>query len=327
MKPAAKNGRIPYIDNVKGFGMLLVVLGHVMNSYSTDEMYDNNMFMDFVAVFYMKMFFFFSGFVFIFKNEMPLEFIKKSFVSLIWPCLVIWGGNVLTISLIRGMCGYGFLPDIPQKELIDFYWFCKCLFVCRIALFCICKLHNKINKWWTNEVLVSVAFIVLLYALSNYIEWWGARHMMQYYILGYAAKKYNLFTKFKENPMICLSFITIVGLSVLRYSTSMPLLVKLTSVTLPLPIMLFVYYVFKRYLNKEIWRLTEVGRQSLLVYLLHIAFLCIISTSMKIATDTSVFFHLWFWIPMFLILTELSLMAAKYIKANSFLCKIILLKK
>lgn len=72
--------------------MLLVVLGHTMHAYSSKEMYADNMFMDFVATFYMKMFFFFSGFIYIFRDTSIVGFIKKSFVSLIWPCLAIWGG-------------------------------------------------------------------------------------------------------------------------------------------------------------------------------------------------------------------------------------------
>ena len=64
----SKNTRLPYIDNIKGFGMILVVLGHVINAYSTEESYNSNLFMDFVSIFYMKMFFFFSGFVYLFNN-------------------------------------------------------------------------------------------------------------------------------------------------------------------------------------------------------------------------------------------------------------------
>lgn len=92
LESIAARQRLPYIDNVKGFGICLVVLGHVMNAFSTDEMYDNNLFMDFVSTFYMKMFFFFSGYVYLFRGGDISGFIKKSFISLIWPCLVIWGG-------------------------------------------------------------------------------------------------------------------------------------------------------------------------------------------------------------------------------------------
>ena len=89
----SKNTRLPYIDNIKGFGMILVVLGHVINAYSTEESYNSNLFMDFVSIFYMKMFFFFSGFVYLFKESKCSQFIIESFKTLIWPCLIIWGGQ------------------------------------------------------------------------------------------------------------------------------------------------------------------------------------------------------------------------------------------
>lgn len=87
----SKTTRLPYIDNIKGFGMILFVLGHVINAYSTEESYNSNLFMDFVSIFYMKMFFFFSGFVYLFKESKCSQFIIESFKTLIWPCLIIWG--------------------------------------------------------------------------------------------------------------------------------------------------------------------------------------------------------------------------------------------
>lgn len=229
--------------------------------------------------------------------------------------------------MIRFANNSSFLPDIPQKELINFYWFCKSLFVCRIALFSICKLNGKIQRWWTNEIFLSVVFIVMLYALSRYAELWGAKNMMQYYVLGYVVKKYNVLDRFKDKSMIIAASIAIVALAVLRYSMSMPILVKVTSVTLPLPIITFVYYVFKRYLDKEVWRLTAIGRQSLLIYLLHIALLGIVTTYLKFLIDISEYYHLWFWLLFFVVLTELSLVVSKAVKDTVILRKIILLKK
>ena len=55
--------RITYIDNVKCFGMLLVVLGHTYYEMAPLEEYNANIPMDFVPIFYMKMFFFYAGFV------------------------------------------------------------------------------------------------------------------------------------------------------------------------------------------------------------------------------------------------------------------------
>lgn len=237
------------------------------------------------------------------------------------------GGNVLIVCLIRGASGQGFFPSIPQKELINFYWFCKCLFICKIALFLFCKLSNKYSRWWANEVCLSIVFIILLFAISGYVELWGAKNAMQYYILGFAAKKYNVFSRFKPKYMMILSLAAIIGLGVLRYSVSLPQLIKLTSLLLPLPIMVFVYYTFKAWLNKKIGKLTEVGKHSLLVYLLHIAFLSILTTSMKLAMDISACYHLWFWLALFVVLMALSLWAAKFVNNTPILRRIILLKK
>lgn len=316
--------RMPYIDNVKGFGMLLVVLGHVIHAFSTKEMYANNLFMGFVALFYMKMFFFFSGYVYVFRNTSIMVFIKNTFTSLIWPCLVVYGGGKsLTFCIYQTFVNPNYTEAFfTVDELINFYWFCKSLFVCRIALFCFCKLNKKVKKWWSNELVLSILFIVSLYAMS--VELWHIKLMMVFYILGYAAT--SILSKVNENRVALLSFAGIVGLSAVKYAATDALAVKLGSMFLPLPIIVFVYYTFKKYLNRNVWMLTDIGKHSLLIYLLHIFLLKVTSAVLENITDTSTLYSIYFWMPFFVLLTVASLLAANIVANKAFLRKVVLLK-
>lgn len=235
------------------------------------------------------------------------------------------GGYLVGVSLLQGLSGGSFVPEFfSRDEVLNFYWFCKSLFVCRMALFCFCKLSNRFRSWWSNELLLSLLFVVILYVLS--FDLWNIKLMMLFYVAGYAAGKYGILSRFSEKGMALASFAGIVALSVVRYGAAQAMAVKLASMLLPVPILLFVYYSFRRYADREVWLLTEIGRYSLLIYLLHIAFLKVITAALQLCIDISVLYSLWVWIPAFVLLTLLSLWAAKAIYKSAVLSKIILLK-
>lgn len=322
----AHRQRMPYIDNVKGFGMLLVVLGHVIHAFSTKEMYANNLFMGFVALFYMKMFFFFSGYVYVFSDTSIMVFIRKTFTSLAWPCMVVYGGGkLLTFCITTFLKSQDDTTEFfTIDELINFYWFCKSLFVCRIALFCFCKLNKKEKKWWSNEIVLSILFIAGLYAMS--VELWHIKLMMVFYVLGYISNKYSVFSLLNKKRVTLLAVAGIVGLCIVKYAATVALAVKLASMFLPLPIIVFVYYTFKKYLNRKVWMLTAIGKHSLLIYLLHILILKVTNTVLENIMDISTLFNILFWIPFFVLLTAASLLTSNIVTNNAYFRKIVLLK-
>lgn len=77
MKETVK-GRVEYIDIFRGFGIVLMIMGHI---------YFGDKFDFYIHAFHMPMFFFVTGFFFRSKEIEIAEFIKKKFMTLLIPYL------------------------------------------------------------------------------------------------------------------------------------------------------------------------------------------------------------------------------------------------
>lgn len=121
-----KEKRITYVDIAKGFGMLLVVIGH---SNPPEIMYR------YIALFHMPFFFFISGFLYSEKATVK-DFVKRKFLHLYIP-LVFW--NLLFFLCKSIMLKYrlrqiaiGILKiilTIGRDDLLGATWFLGALFV------------------------------------------------------------------------------------------------------------------------------------------------------------------------------------------------------
>ncbi len=70
--------RLFYLDFLKGFAILLVILGHVIQ-YNINDPYNNIVFR-YIYAFHMPLFMFISGFV-SYKEKSKLKYIKKKGMS------------------------------------------------------------------------------------------------------------------------------------------------------------------------------------------------------------------------------------------------------
>lgn len=83
-------GRVSWIDNLRGFGIVMVILGHSTSPFHT-----------FIYAFHMPLFFIISGFLWsdtTLENNSFGQYSKKKLKSLIVPyfkiaavCLLVWG--------------------------------------------------------------------------------------------------------------------------------------------------------------------------------------------------------------------------------------------
>ena len=85
------NTRLYYLDNLKGFTILLVVLGHCIQ-YGMPSTYQDSILYQFIYSFHMALFFVISGFL-SYKKEFSLsKAIGKRAYRLLLPYF-IWGGQ------------------------------------------------------------------------------------------------------------------------------------------------------------------------------------------------------------------------------------------
>ena len=151
--------RLDFIDISKGIGIILVVIGHVMNISNYESI--------FISSFHMPMFFLISGYLFNSnKYDDFFTLVKHKFISLIIP-YIIYGfiGVLFQISAL-----------LLQKRSIDllsiFYglitgknitngplWFLLCLFLIEVIYYIIdSKVRNNFIKLVIIFLLVYVGF-------------------------------------------------------------------------------------------------------------------------------------------------------------------------
>lgn len=279
--------RIEYIDAMRGFTMLLVVMSHIsFISMKTDTYSYNSLF----ATFRMPLFFFVSGFV-LYKNQLRwtgryiAEFLKKKLqVQIIAPTLFL-----IVFMVVRG--------ETVHQVLIDYhklgYWFTYTLFEFFVLYILVQKVQDwlRIAGYWRDACMLLVAlalYFVTLYPFVHQI------HMDEgvMAILGFPTWNYFLF--FCIGTCVKKYFSTFERLLDTRYFTACLLVVfiifslpkgvavwkqTLTTIVLALSGISLVFAYFRRQQrlfssSGMLGRISQyVGRRTLDIYLIHYFFI------------------------------------------------------
>jgi len=158
------NSRLQYFDMAKGFGMMLIILGH--NPLPT-------IFRDWVYAFHVPLFFIISGY---FMKSRPIkETIFKATRQLLLPLLATHFICFLLLTLIFNNTGKYNGPDIylwitNQLLSLDVYslpsvWFLYALFIGKIA-------STILNKYCTDYsmIVAVILFFLSLYLSDSYLN-------------------------------------------------------------------------------------------------------------------------------------------------------------
>lgn len=175
--------RLLYIDNLKGFLILLVVLGHCIQC--TDADFDHNIVFRYIYSFHMPMFMAVSGFV-SYKPQMKWKMVERRFVQLIVP-FVAWAvlGAFIT-------CNWTHLYDVllcPDTGL----WFLWTLFFITFTLK-ICDIISRKAKVKLEYVAVVVVIAMMGTMVALRIKVFGFQFLAWYfpfYCVGYFGRKYE----------------------------------------------------------------------------------------------------------------------------------------
>jgi len=163
--------REEWIDNLKLFGIISVILGHISSPPQA-----------FIFTWHMPLFFILSGF-FIDVNQKPQQFIRKNSRRLLLPYLVftllaLFAGTFKRLLLDREPIDYfnefyNMYIWMDGASLINTYafvlWFLPALFFARLVVFSLCKYVNNIAGQF---VAISLLFVLsfsldLPFALDN----------------------------------------------------------------------------------------------------------------------------------------------------------------
>lgn len=147
--------RINYLDYIKGFAILLVILGHIY--------YYDNPIKIFIYSFHMPLFFIISGFL---SNNKSLDIkttICNKFKSLIIP-YIMFGCGIIFLKLIinNGITGEikSYILYFLTGTGMDALWFLPALFIIDI-IYCLLK-NSKLNT------LLKIPTIIVLFLVGLY---------------------------------------------------------------------------------------------------------------------------------------------------------------
>ncbi len=154
--------RIEWIDCVKGYGILLVLLAHtnIFNSLKFE-----------IYTFHMPLFFFLAGYVFSIKNYSGFKpFLIKKFKTLIVPYFC-FGGVILIYTLMTaGFTTYNFFDFMKHLLLQQRFltlWFIACLFFAEVIFYFILKLTKQDNR---KISIIIIGLAVMSYLYYRYIN-------------------------------------------------------------------------------------------------------------------------------------------------------------
>lgn len=153
--------RLEYIDAMRGFTMLLVVLGHVI-MYSYHESEETIVtFNQAIICFHMPLFFFISGFVFykatrVWNWETVCKFLSKKMMILIFPTLFF-------LIIYDLLFDYNIVDSFLSVTKYG-YWFTITLFEYFVFYSVLSFLVEKNNSKWIGITIWTFALIGSLFA-------------------------------------------------------------------------------------------------------------------------------------------------------------------
>ena len=179
--------RLYYIDNLKGFLIILVVLGHCIQNFMPN--YESNILFRFIYSFHMPLFIFVSGYV-SYKDHITWKSVDKRFMQLMIPFFA-WGVVKALIKWDAGMIPY--IIQNPDNGL----WFLHTLFfislIMMICEFIAEKLHVQ------RYIVVLAAGLLLLGTMYGFgfrdYGFQSVAYYYMYYVAGFYARKTDVYSR------------------------------------------------------------------------------------------------------------------------------------
>ncbi len=273
--------RIEYVDWLRGFAILLVVMGHLLeyNGYQNCQLYG------IIYSFHMPLFFCISGFVTIKScrlNEKSraldyVRYIKKKFIAIMIPCIV-WSLIVNPLFFSKAFdVNTIFLAFEAQFITNKGYWFLPCLFNL-LVLFTIWKMI--MNRFKTNNIAVNATVLAIILAgviLMSSIDF--MRSVSSYFIPYFFGVMLGMFENLRvqvvENRYVYAVCFLLYCLMVGHYgNTSYEVVNKVLRLMLGLLAIPVLFNIFEHVIFPVVIKsvLSTLGQNTLVIYLAHYIF-------------------------------------------------------
>ncbi|RYE55327.1 MAG: acyltransferase [Sphingobacteriales bacterium] len=291
-KNAAGNKRLGWIDYARGLAILLVVYRHsVIGIQRSGSTVPSIIFylQEFVYNFRMPVFFLLSGFFLSFslkKYSVP-KLISKKAKTLLYP-YILWSIILITLQIImsrytntvRTIRDYQFILTQPRQ--VDHMWYLLALFNTS-ALFLL--LYNWLGKLPLVHVAVAIMLHFSCFLFQDYSFFSDLCYYYIYLVLGVVLAGVLIRMESSSKRKLTHALIVVVPFFIL--GQFLWLYNQPETITLTVPFLMitliacaFFYLICKIFYSSGwgLW-LTEIGRNSLQIYILHI----LIISSFRIA--------------------------------------------
>lgn len=285
--------RIPWIEVLKGLGILMVVAGHIYQGEISRNIY----------IFHMPLFFFISGYLFRPSVEFKKYFIKKVFHLLIpYFCflipLYIFFTELPSLE-IEEVVAYFLRPIIGGKLLggpLTVFWFITCLFLTQQLM------NYLINKLNSKRLLLLMMVMLMISYCNTYFfsSIWlplGANVILASAPIFYTGYVYRKESFEKSTVLLALLGIFVLlfsfvypengydmknaeyGIPILTFFSSLVLILNLKVISVKLSSCKVSYHI-----------LSEIGKASMVMMYLHQPIQMV--TKSNISTDNTIRFLL-----------------------------------
>ena len=188
--------RSTYLDLIKAFAIVLVVLGHCIQygsgyEYFESEAFYGNVIFKGIYSFHMPLFALISGYLFFYtvSNKNFMSVVKKEISSIILPVfswsvsyyLIFRGRTLLDVGL------FAFLKNLLKFCLSDI-WFLWAIFWCAIII-------NIVRYIFKDSMFAYIVILAILLVLPEKMNSHYYIYLYPYYVCGYLFNKHNLQAK------------------------------------------------------------------------------------------------------------------------------------
>lgn len=247
---------LDYLDLAKGFGIILVIMGHSLFPLHIA-----------IDIFHMPLFFFISGITFSINNNVTIsERIFKKIDRIFIP--------LIFFSLLSSVFEF-FLKPVSNGDFNEPLWFLKVIFTSLIIYYVIIFNFNK----YKNIIIIFLTLLAFIFAVKKikvFLDIDLALFSLSFIHLGYLLK--NNYKKIKKNQTIFVLLLSIIFYSLgLYYSIHLGvkggyyfrnykyslLLFYITSIS-----GIFIVLTFSKIINK-INVINYLGKNSLIILCVH----------------------------------------------------------
>lgn len=285
----ANGHRLPYVDSLKGFAILLVVLGHVLQHYYSDEI----LIVRIVYAFHIPMFMFMSGYVCYMKYEWSM--VRRRAVQLLVPffssIILSYGINVWLGTADETLPVYLWNVVLqPDRGL----WFLWALFFISILFIGCRRISQKLHlpEW---PVFVLVAVLLNGMVIFGKFRLFGFHWIAWYFIYFYAGVVWRKWNESRDDThrfdirlLISCAMLFLLMVCFFRMHNEAPTFYRWINLGPLFPVAyrfaigligtLMVYEIFKLYYKSSLIQtiLSKMGGVTLGIYYIHFLILQII---------------------------------------------------